>query len=203
VGFVRLGIIKENFLIKLSQLKVPNLYYLFSIPGHLSEKEAITLYRYSKLSNVKVVLEIGSYVGKSTNFLAKGLYSKNGTLHCIDTFANHDMSEGPRNTYREFLQNTEKFRSLLEVHTGFSNSQLIIKKIPNELDLIFIDGSHDSNSVTQDIFNFFPKLRKGSYIIFHDYGNTDGVKKPVDLQIMDKKLLLIDQVDSMLICQKI
>ena len=199
---MRPGIVKENVIKKFRQLRNPGLYKLFLIPGHLSEKEAIALYRNSKISNVKVGLEIGSYLGKSTNFLAKGISTKHGVLHCIDTFRNHDMSEGPRNTHKEFLQNTKKFKGILNLHIGFSNDLEIINVIPDNLDLIFVDGSHDSESVSQDIQNFLPKLKRGSHIIFHDYGNTYGVKNPVDSQLAIGELLIVEIIDSMIVCQK-
>jgi hypothetical protein len=50
------------------------------------------------------------------------------------------------------------------------------------VDLIFIDASHDYQSVLNDIILWLPKVRKGGFICGHDYGHLKfpGVKKAVD-----------------------
>jgi hypothetical protein len=50
------------------------------------------------------------------------------------------------------------------------------------LDLVFIDASHDYDSVKNDIDLWLPKVRTGGFIGGHDYGHKKfpGVKKAVD-----------------------
>jgi len=47
-------------------------------------------------------------------------------------------------------------------------------------DFVFIDAAHDYASVKADILAWLPKIKKGGYIMGHDYGMFDGVKKAVD-----------------------
>lgn len=49
-----------------------------------------------------------------------------------------------------------------------------------ELDFCFIDAAHDYESVKSDIIAWLPKVKKGGWMIFHDYGLFEGVTKAVD-----------------------
>lgn len=49
-------------------------------------------------------------------------------------------------------------------------SENAVKKFKNEsLDFVYIDGSHDYNSATQDIKNWSRKVRRGGIVAGHDY----------------------------------
>ncbi len=48
----------------------------------------------------------------------------------------------------------------------------------NYFDYIYIDGEHSYAAVTRDLNNYFPKLKKGGYIIGDDYGWT-GIPEAV------------------------
>jgi len=49
-----------------------------------------------------------------------------------------------------------------------------------ELDFCFIDAAHDYESVKADIIAWLPKVKKGGWLIFHDYGLFEGVTRAVD-----------------------
>lgn len=53
-----------------------------------------------------------------------------------------------------------------------------------ELSLIFIDGDHSYEEVKADIESWYPHLKKGGVMLFHDYG-TGGVGIAVDELIKD------------------
>lgn len=52
------------------------------------------------------------------------------------------------------------------------------------LDLCFVDGSHAGEDVLRDATTYWPKVRPGGILFFHDYGSTAdwcrGVKPAVD-----------------------
>lgn len=48
------------------------------------------------------------------------------------------------------------------------------------LDLVFVDGGHSYNCVKQDILDYYPMLRQGGIILFHDWvPHNDNLGKPV------------------------
>ncbi|GAH62020.1 unnamed protein product, partial [marine sediment metagenome] len=46
---------------------------------------------------------------------------------------------------------------------------MLFKRIPDNLDLLFIDGRHDIRWCLCDYHYWVPKIRKGGVIVFHDY----------------------------------
>jgi predicted O-methyltransferase YrrM len=158
-----------------------------SIFTHLTEMEKMLLYNISKqLDFNSVVVEIGSYLGASTCFIARGL-NKGGKLYCIDTWGNHNMKyddndiDGEeRDTYQEFMRNTEKYRDKAIPLRGWSHAMIEnIKSTEDHIDFIFIDGDHKYEGVKKDWDLFSPLLKKGSFVAFHDTAWAAGVNKVI------------------------
>lgn len=59
-------------------------------------------------------------------------------------------------------------------------SHIAIDDVPNELDLVYIDGNHDYDNVKRDIECWSPKVRKGGIICGHDW-RIEGVNVAVKL----------------------
>ena len=77
------------------------------IPTSVNLAELRTLYYLARnCPQNATILEIGSYLGASTCFLAAGVSKVNGRIICVDTWMNETMPEGPRDTYAEFMKNT-------------------------------------------------------------------------------------------------
>jgi hypothetical protein len=56
----------------------------------------------------------------------------------------------------------------------------VADQIENESqDFVFVDADHDEKSVTKDIDAYMPKIKKGGWIMGHDY-DWPGVKAAVD-----------------------
>lgn len=80
----------------------------FNIFTHLTKTERLLLYKLGiSLPCNCTIVEIGSYIGGSSSFLASAAKEKNGVLYCVDTWENEGMSEGMRDTYDEFFLNTK------------------------------------------------------------------------------------------------
>lgn len=65
------------------------------------------------------------------------------------------------------------------------NSRQVHEQFPdNHFSTLFIDGDHSYEGCKEDFNNWFPKVKSGGSIIFHDYGRLDdihkGIKKAVD-----------------------
>ena len=59
----------------------------------------------------------------------------------------------------------------------------------NSLDFVYIDGNHTYESVAEDIFSYYPKVKKGGLLSGHDY-EYKSVKKAVDEFVSKQKLKL-------------
>lgn len=144
---------------------------------HLTIAEKRTLFQLARsLPPSAIVVEIGSYLGASSVFLAKGLRS-GGKLYCVDTWKNQGMSEGAKDTYEAFLSNTKDYADRIVPLRGFSCD--VAKSFDKKIDLMFFDGDHSEDGVKGDVSSWFPKLKPGAVVVFHDYGWAEGVQKTI------------------------
>lgn len=145
-----------------------------TIGGFLSASEGTLLFRLAnRLPSDAVIVEIGSWKGKSTWCLARGLRS--GRLHAIDPFdasgepGSKEVYEQSRDALplrEQFDANLAPLAQMITVHQGFS--QEFVEKFP-AIDLLMIDGDHSREGAEFDFTQYAPKLRPGGWVAFHDY----------------------------------
>ena len=147
----------------LAKLKINRFFYYFylksiffssvhKIATHLTFPEKLELFCLTRIIKEKnpLVVEIGSYLGASSCFLAEGL-KRVGCVVCIDSWQNDAMTEGTRDTFLEFTKNTKKFSNRIVAVRGLSqdvHNQIVEIKKP--IHLLFIDGDHSYDSVKND-----------------------------------------------------
>ena len=157
-----------------------------------------------------VVLEIGSYEGRSSFFLLK--YLKKIELTCVDTFKPfHELKEYNKRKfnkiYSNFKKNTSKYTNRLFIVKNTSAN--FFKSNKKRFDLIYVDGSHKYKDVLHDARKAFIYLNNNGIIIFDDFlWQIDSQKKmPINALIeflnenVDKLKILY--VDYQLIIKKI
>lgn len=147
-----------------------------SIEGWLSAIEAIQLYRFaSMLKRDAVIVEIGSWKGKSTFCLAKGLHS--GTIYAIDPFdaAGEPGSaelylnqKGEAPLIDQFHNNMKRLGVLKKIETCAGYSHQFAGRFTS-IDFLFIDGDHSVEGCEKDYTLFSPALVPGGFIAFHDH----------------------------------
>lgn len=180
----QLGRLTKKFQAGLAYRIYPNLRRAFDISSHLTIQERVVLYRLSK--GADCVAEVGSYIGASACCFGAALLSHGkGKIICIDTWNNDSMSEGTRDTYCEFLRNTEDYRELVIPVRGFSTEVVdSVRALSEHFHVLFIDGDHSYNSVKADWDTYKSFLKQGSTVVFHDYGWADGVRRVVHEDVM-------------------
>jgi len=135
------------------------------------------------------ILEIGSCFGRSTIYLAEGArHANHRTVWAVDPHTGDIAWDlGRVSTYEVFLQNIRKF--------GVENRIKPLKMTSKEaahawngapIRILFIDGWHSYDAVTEDILLWFPHVISGGLIIFDDYPNPEfpGVRQAVDEQML-------------------
>lgn len=165
-------------------VKYEQLRHAFSVTSHLTFPERVCLYKLADRSSS--IAEIGSYIGASACcFGAAVSADRNTRIICIDTWNNHAMSEGNRDTWAEFKRNTASFSDFVIPVRGFSTDVVEqVRKISPSLDLLFIDGDHSYEGVKADWEAYKGFLKPGSTVVFHDYGWAEGVKRVVHEDVM-------------------
>jgi predicted O-methyltransferase YrrM len=136
----------------------------------------------SKLNNPKIFYEVGTWKGRSTCCMAQLIKRKNinAKLYGIDTFlgSDEDIHRSEINILKSSnLTLLDVFKSNIKncdvediiipiVSTGTEASKNVKD---NSLDFIYLDASHDYESVKEDIETWLPKMKKGSIISGDDY----------------------------------
>jgi predicted O-methyltransferase YrrM len=144
---------------------------LDSLPGWLSYEEGETLFRLAQACTGRgVIVEIGSWRGKSTTCLGLGSKAGRGVrVYAIDPWA--------RGSFPDFQRNMEK-AGVAELVTPIqSRSQNVWREFDEPIELLFIDGSHKYRRVRDDFRRWVPKVVDGGVVVMHDTTWFDGPKR--------------------------
>lgn len=83
------------------------------------------------------------------------------------------------------------------IYRKMTSSQLANEWIGGEcISLMFVDGIHSGTGVTDDFNNFYPYIKDGGIIMFHDYFLYDGIRMAVDEIVKSGKAKKVDLIDS-------
>jgi predicted O-methyltransferase YrrM len=163
-----------------------------AINGWLHDAEANRLFDIAEAlpNEAPVVVELGSWLGKSSVVLSQALAGKKGArLFCVDPF-NADGEEASTGDYQARKQQLkdelqEVFRSNMRKHGRPELAEEIcaysfdaVKKWSLPIDFLFIDASHDHEDVAQDFRDWSTFIKPGGYVAFHD---VDLVKTSLEL----------------------
>lgn len=154
-----------------------------TIETHLTMEEKLALFNLVRTKRPRVIVEIGSYLGASSCFMAAAIarYRLNSRLYCVDTWRNDAMSEGARDTYEEFLHNTAPFSQAIRPVRQMSVDAA--KEFREQIDLLFIDGDHRYAAVREDWTCWSRHLGETAVVAFHDIGWAEGVQRVVAEQV--------------------
>ncbi|MHA1310894.1 MAG: class I SAM-dependent methyltransferase [Candidatus Helarchaeota archaeon] len=157
-----------------------------SIKGWLLDKEAIFLYNTAKSCTGKgVIVEIGSWHGKSTIWLGKGsVAGKNIKVYAIDPHtgsSEHKDWYGKVWTFEIFKKNISKYKLDNIVVPIVKTSQKAAKEWDGKkIEFLWIDGAHEFKYVLLDYKLWEPFLVNSGIIAFHDtLGFYKGPKKVI------------------------
>lgn len=150
---------------------VPNAFPR-DIAGWLHPDEGAKL---AELARDKMVLEIGSFCGLSTVCMARTA----AFVFAVDYFDGRG-TPAPQDTRQAFDANIERYGVVKKVYA--MNPEVAVREVTGEVELLFIDGAHDRESVQADIEKYLPLLSADGLIVFHDYNEPchPGVTEAVD-----------------------
>lgn len=122
-----------------------------------------------KLKKGQVYLEVGVDRGKSLS-VARMVAKKGVEVWGVD------LRDDPEVLGTIFMQ---------------GNSQVIAEKFPKEIDVLFIDGDHSYEGCKADIDSWYPYMKKGGVMLFHDADSTSpGVVKALEEFAKNNSLII-------------
>ena len=188
-----------------------------SIKGFLAHEEGLFLYELTKKYCLKnFAVEVGSYCGKSACYIGQACKENKTYLMTID---HHRGSEEQQygeeyfdpdeynydkeivNTLPTLLKNIQKFRFEEVILPVVNSSELASKQIENNIDLVFIDGSHTFESARKDYVSWKNKIRIGGILAIHDVydSEVEGGQAPKEIyeKALSENFKLLKRVNSL------
>lgn len=167
------------------------------IQGWFPEEDMRTVWNLviGKVPEGGLVVEMGSWKGRSSYIFAAACQEKKANLICMDSFKglllkdhklwdlyqsdNGYYAEGNQGSIIHHIKDNLKEFNNVEIRQG--DSRDLHKTIKDEsVDLFFLDGDHDMPILGLDLDNFYPKVKKGGYFCGHDYAPGNNVSEGVD-----------------------
>lgn len=146
-------------------------------------------------NDISVVVELGSWLGASSIYIARKL-KEGGKLYAVDHWKGSIEHQNPNQKdvlhllptlYEQFLSNI--------IHANLTNIIIPIKNTTLEAaknlsikpDLVYVDASHDEESVYQDLKAWYPKLAYNGIMCGDDWPLLP-VRKAVQRFASEKKI---------------
>jgi predicted O-methyltransferase YrrM len=175
----------------------------FNIHTHMTQRELSALHRLGKeFSNSINALEIGSYLGASTCYLAAALAESGGHLFCVDTWQNQTMPEGEIDTFLEFQNNIAGFQQNITMIRKYSQD-LSYSDVNKSLHLVFLDGDHSYDAVKTDFAIVSPWIVEGGILAMHDCTYFESVSRTLGEILATGRWQLGGNVDSLVWLRKV
>ncbi len=187
--------------VKKHGLRYHAIYGYREVGGWLSEKEALALYDVAKsLADNCVIVEIGSFLGRSSVVLSQGIRGKKGAaLFCIDPLdtKRDPLSGRVLRTGAEVGDTMEtRFRENIMKH-GVPQRITILRGYSYQhspdwikgIDLLFIDGNHSHDAVLRDYTKWAPFVKNGGFLAFHDVSFEAQAPFPGPGQVIKQHIL--------------
>jgi predicted O-methyltransferase YrrM len=162
----------------------------------------------SKVAAEQAVVELGSYRGKSTSYLARGAkIGKGAPVFAVDAWSeevsawrNRILSRLPSATYREFLDQLTRAGVKDQVTPLRSMTTLAAEMWADmeggqSVGLLYIDGDHHFDAVLADFRAWRPHLTDDATVVFDDYDaeNNPGVLAAVQALVESKELVDVEK----------
>jgi predicted O-methyltransferase YrrM len=155
-----------------------------SLKGFLDVDEGMGLYEFAlKAGSLGPCLEIGSYCGRSTVYLAAGCQKNNSILFSIDHHRGSEEQQpgeqyfdpelfnpqtGYVDTFSEFRKTLRRAELEDAVVPIVCSSALAARKWTTPLSLVFIDGGHSFESAYTDYNAWVGHIIPGGFLLIHD-----------------------------------
>lgn len=180
------------------------------VDGWLTDREGELLYHLArKCTGRGTIVEIGSWKGRSTIWLAAG--SKAGShakVYAVDphTGSSELISRyGPIWTFEEFKSNIRRAKVDDVVVPLVTTSAQAARDFRGPVELIFVDGAHEYELVRLDFELWFPQVIDGGIMAFHDStGRWLGPTRVVEERVYKSRAFRnVRVVDRITVAEKV
>lgn len=148
-----------------------------AIEGWLSDDQGRALYMAAAATSGRgAIVEIGSWKGRSTVWLASGARQAARRVHAIDPHAgSHEDSSA--STFEAFRTNLDRAGLAGQVEVMVMTSAEAAGRLEGPVELLFVDGDHSIEGAARDADIWLPRVMSEGVVMFHDVA-TSGYSGP-------------------------
>lgn len=147
------------------------------IEGWLSEAQGRALHAAAAACSGRgAIVEIGSWKGRSTVWLAHGAGKAGQKVHAVDPHVGSREDPDER-TLEAFLANLDRAGAASFVEPLVMTSADAVHRIPGPVELLFVDGDHSPAGARSDADLWLSRVIEGGTVMFHDVA-TSGYSGP-------------------------
>jgi MMP 1-O-methyltransferase len=167
--------------------------------GFLDDEEGLRLHELARdHAHLGPILEVGSYCGKSSVYLAAGAQCRNGRLICVDHHRGSEEHQ-PGELYHDAdlfdpvlgcMESLQELRRTLR-RAGLEDvAVLVVAPSPvaatictAPLGMVFIDGGHSQESADADYAAWADRISRGGILAIHDLfpDPNEGGQAPINI----------------------
>jgi len=154
------------------------------------------------------ILEFGSWKGRSSCFLAKGIADSNNSsrhLYCIDWFQGDDTG-GAGAAYEDMIRSVQFF-NLTKYVTVYNEDMLTIdyNKLlcDKKIDMVFYDSDHSPSPTVSILSSIANLIQSDSIICMHDSMHSMPRQAIARLNKFYKELIMLNVWEGFSILQKV
>jgi MMP 1-O-methyltransferase len=176
-----------------------------SIDGWLSDAQGRALFEAAASTTGRgAIVEIGSWKGRSTIWLAIGARLAGQRVCAIDQHRN-SREDPTADTLQEFRDNLDRAGVADVVDPFVMTSEEAAAQITGTVELLFIDGDHSDEGARRDAELWLPRLVDGGTVMFHDAATAGytGPRRVVQRMVCrDRRFHQIRRVGSMIVARR-
>lgn len=149
-----------------------------SVKGFLLPGQGDYLFdKVASLPHDAVVLEVGSYLGRSTVAMAYACVGTGRRIYCVDTWKGESSGLPEEDSFELWQENLRRNGLDQYVVPLRGRSQDVLARWaelgpPEGIDFAFIDGSHEYGDVLEDFRLTLPLVKEGGWVALHDVVHT-------------------------------
>jgi len=178
---------------------------LSDIHGFMTPNELMLLNRLaSEVQPTGTIVEIGSFQGLSTLALAKGAAPNNAAVWAIDPHHEYDVNTSTHygmNNHARLLENITRHNAGATVRVVALPSVDVARIWKYEIDLLWIDGSHEYEDVIADFMAWSPYV-VGKIAMHDTSGNWPGVSRALSEILAGELCEVCERADSITILKQ-
>jgi predicted O-methyltransferase YrrM len=173
-----------------NNIKVLNYYN----HGWCGSSNQIKLEEFIKNYNPEIIVELGSWMGSSTIFMAQKS-SPSCKVYAIDTWLGSlehnktaELKKYLPTLFHQFLSNVLSMKQehkIIPMRMSTVEAAQILNF--NNIDLLYIDASHQEDDVYKDIVNWWPKIKDSGMMCGDDF-QLSGVKNAIKKAMVELRI---------------